>query len=95
MYDINEEWISEDGVFSSIGTSSPDGTSFGMEIYILSEEQKKQVQEWMETVSTPYFTESVLESAVYEIGTQYFRGAMSLDEAVKEIEKSVTIYMSE
>jgi hypothetical protein len=49
----------------------------------------------METVSTPYFTESVLESAVYEIGTQYFRGAMSLDEAVKEIEKSVTIYMSE
>lgn len=95
MYDINEEWISEDGVFGSIGTSSPDGTSFGMEIYILSEEQKKQVQEWMETVSTPYFTESVLESAVYEIGTQYFRGAVSLDEAVKEIEKSVTIYMSE
>ena len=95
MYDVNEEWINEEGVFGSIGTSSPDGTSFGMEIYILSEEQKNQVEEWMETVSTPYLTDSVLESAVYQIGTEYFRGSMSLDEAVKEIEQSVAIYMSE
>ena len=95
MYNINEEWIGEDGVFASIGSSSPDGTSFGMSIYILSDEQKRQVQEWMETISTPYYMDSVLESAVYQIGTEYFRDNMSLDEAVKEIEQSVAIYMSE
>lgn len=49
----------------------------------------------METISTPYYMDSVLESAVYQIGTEYFRDNMSLDEAVKEIEQSVAIYMSE
>lgn len=95
MYDINEEWINEDGVFSSIGSSSPDGKSFGMEIYILSDEQKQTVLKWMETVSTPYLEDTVLESAVYNVGTEYFRDLMSLDEAVETIARSLEIYMSE
>jgi len=95
MYDINEDWINEEGVFSSIGSSSPDGKSFHMEIYILSEEQRQTVQEWMETVSTPYLEDTVLESAVYNIGIEYFRDIISLDEAVETIAQSVEIYLSE
>lgn len=95
MYDINEEWISEEGVFSSVGSSSPDGTSFGMEIYMLSDEQRAQVLGWMESVSTPYLADSVLENAVYNAGSEYMRGTCSLEEAVKMIGQSVDIYLSE
>ena len=95
MYDINEEWISEEGVFSSVGSSSPDGTSFGMEIYMLSDEQRAQVLGWMESVSTPYLADSVLENAVYNAGSEYMRGTCSLEEAVKMIKQSVDIYLSE
>ena len=95
MYDINEEWISEEGVFSSVGSSSPDGTSFGMEIYMLSDEQRAQVLGWMESVSTPYLADSVLENAVYNAGSEYMRGTCSLEEAVKIIGQSVDIYLSE
>lgn len=95
MYNINEEWINEEGVFSSIGSSNPDGTSFGMDIYMLSDEQRAQVLEWMETVSTPYIADTVLENAVYNVGVEYMRGGCSLEEAGKMIQQNVDIYMSE
>lgn len=95
MYDINEEWISEEGIFSSIGSSSPDGKSFHMNIYMLSEEQRQTVQKWMETVSTPYLEDTVVETAVYNAGIEYFRDLASLDEAVESIVRGLEIYMSE
>lgn len=95
MYNINESWVSEEGVFASMGSSSPDGKSIGMEIYILSDEQKKQVQGWMETISTPYIMDTVLENAIYSAGIEYIRGMISLDEAVSAISQRAYLYMSE
>ena len=49
----------------------------------------------MERVDTPYIEDKTLENAIYEEGTSYFQGEESLEEAVNEIEKKMSLYLAE
>ena len=90
-----EEHVSEDGVFMSIGGSDRDGIMVDLEVYVLDEGQRQELRDWIENVNTPYVTDTVLEEAVYREGAGYLNGSQSLDETIKAIEQSVAIYMAE
>ncbi|NBJ91040.1 extracellular solute-binding protein [Parablautia muri] len=92
---IDEKYVSEEGIYSYIGASDQDGIMVDLEVYVLDENQQQELRDWIENVNMPYIVDTVLEEAVYKEGTKYLRGATSLDEAVKAIEQSVAIYMSE
>ena len=46
-------------------------------------------------MNTVYFSDSMLEDAVFTSGALYVEGEKTLDEALNEIEKQVAIYMAE
>ncbi len=95
MFKIDESYINEDGIYSSIASSGIDGKEVGMAIYWFTDEQKQLTQDWIKGLGTAYVPDTVLENAVYEEGESYMKGEQSLDEAVNEIEQRVAIYMSE
>ena len=47
------------------------------------------------SVNRAYVEDRALEEAVYQAGTAYMRGEMSVEEAVADVEKSMSIYMAE
>ena len=53
------------------------------------------LEKWMERVDTPYIEDKTLENAIYEEGISYFQGEESLEEAVNEIEKKMSLYLAE
>lgn len=90
-----EEHVSEEGVFMSIGGSSQDGLEVHLDIYVLNETQRQELRDWIENLQTPYITDTILEETVYKEGAKYINGNRSLEETIKAIEQSVAIYMSE
>ena len=54
-----------------------------------------KLKEELASVNTAYFSDSVLEDAVFTSGARYMQGEMTLDEALSEIERQVAIYMAE
>lgn len=61
----------------------------------INEKQIADLRKCVEAVDTPYIEDTVLENAVYEEGIRYMQGTQSLEEAVKAIEKKISIYMAE
>ncbi|MCM1136652.1 MAG: extracellular solute-binding protein [Clostridium sp.] len=94
-FEVDEKYISEEGVFSYIGLSTGDGRYYDFEVYVMEPEQLETVQKWIEDARTPYIEDTVIEDAVYTEGTSYIRGNKSLEETVNAIEQSIAIYMSE
>lgn len=94
-FEVNEEFISEEGIFSVIGTSTGDGREYTFNIYVMEPEQMDILKGWIEAAETPYIEDTVIEEAVYTEGAEYFQGRESLEEAVNAIEQSIAIYMSE
>lgn len=90
-----EEHVSEEGIFMSIGASDQDGLMVDLDVYVLDEAQRQELRDWIGNVNTPYIVDTVLEEAVYKEGAEYINGNRSLDETIKAIEQSVAIYMSE
>lgn len=94
-FEVDEKNISEDGVFSYIGTSTGDGRYMDLAIYVMEPEQMNTLQGWIEGARTPYIEDTVLEEVVYTEGTSYMRGYKTLEETANEIEQNLAIYMSE
>ncbi|MBD5547752.1 MAG: carbohydrate ABC transporter substrate-binding protein [Lachnospiraceae bacterium] len=92
---VNEEYLSDDGVYGWYSSSNGDGIKLEFCDYWFDEEQKQFVRDWIKSVDTPYVPDAVLEDAVYSEGIRYIRGEQSLSEAVDAIEQKVSIYMSE
>lgn len=80
---------------SSVGGSYADGREFHMDIYMPTQEEFQKLYALCSQVKTPYVADTVVENAVIEIGAQYLKGQMSLDEAVQKIKARVELYMAE
>ena len=75
--------------------NAEDGSIVTWDAYVLDEEQKRQLMEWVTQADVPYIADVVLEQAVYDSGAKYLNGMSGLDDAVKEIVDNVAIYLSE
>ncbi len=80
---------------SSVGGSYSDGREFHMDIYMPTQEEFQKLYTLCSQVKTPYVADTVVENAVIEIGAQYLKEQMSLDEAVQKIKARVELYMAE
>ncbi|MDE5933264.1 MAG: hypothetical protein K2H40_12405, partial [Lachnospiraceae bacterium] len=98
-YDIqfapNENYMGEDRGFGYLSFVSDDGHYIDFVIYYPTDEQVAAFKEELASVNTAYFSDSVLEDAVFTSGARYMQGEMTLDEALSEIERQVAIYMAE
>lgn len=75
--------------------SDVDGNELMIPVDPSSEEQIAALRKCIESADTPYIEDSVLENVVYEEGILYMQGKQSLEEAVNEIEKRISIYLAE
>lgn len=91
----DETNIDENGVYGSVASSDGEGNYVEMDIYWPDEEKISQLRSQMESLSTPYIEDSLLEEAVYEEGSRYMQGEESLEEAIAAIEDKIALYMAE
>ncbi len=87
--------VQEDGFCGGYMLSNNDGLQVYLEVYWPDEELRAAFRNCMEEVDTAYFKNDFIEYAVYEEGEAYIKGEKSLEEAMKAIEKKVSIYMAE
>ena len=90
-----DDYVSSDTVYSDMAYMEESGKTYVWLIYWFDEAQTEELRNRMKTVDTPYVEDDVLEEAVYQAGTAYMRGEMSLEEAVADVEKNMAIYMAE
>ena len=79
----------------SIGTSTPDGKHFGIELFWPTEEEFERLKGMVSSVSGISTGDETIEEAVYEIGPRALEGAITPREAVQEIVKKSAIYLAE
>lgn len=79
----------------SIGTSTPDGQYFGIELLWPTEEEFERLKGIVSNVSGISTGDEVIEDTVYEIGARALEGGITPEEAVKEIVKKSAIYLAE
>lgn len=91
----DEEYVGEDGQYSTVAISDGEGLEVSMDIYVATEEQKDVLRGWMASADTPYIADFVLEKTVFEEGEKFFRGEQSLEESLDRIMQQLGIYMSE
>lgn len=98
-YDIqftpDENYLGEDRAFGYLSLVNDEGLVIDFVMYWPVEEQIAAFKEELRSVNTAYFSDSVLEGAVFTSGVRYVRGEASLEETLNEIEKQVAIYMAE
>ena len=87
--------VSEDGAYLWQSSSSEDGIRLDFITYWADEQQTAEFKSCIESLSTAYIEDIMLEDAVYEEGIAYFRGEKSLVDAVNAIEKKVSLYLAE
>lgn len=87
--------LEEDGTYGGVAMSTGDGLMIEMAIYFPTEEEINIFKGWMEAADTPYIEDTVLESAVFEEGSEFILGNQSLEEAVDAIEQKLAIYLAE
>lgn len=92
---VNEDWLSEDGAYSYLVLGTEDGISVSFTVYLASEEQTAALKEKFASLNTAYIRDSILEDAVFNGGSAYIGGILTLEEALDEIEKQAAIYMAE
>lgn len=95
QYTPDENYTAEDGAYSYMRMSSEDGTVIDFVGYFLKDEQIAELKEKFSALNTAYVKDSILEDAVYNGGSAYMDGTLTLEEALNEIEKRVAIYMAE
>lgn len=92
---IRKADIRPDGSYGSFGIVDEEENVSVLLVYWPDEEQIAQLEHWMETVSIPYIEDDLLEESVYEEGTAYLQGTQSLEDALRDIEKRVALYIAE
>lgn len=91
----DESQVNSTGFYCSVVTTMDDGSMIRLIVYWPKEEEIAAFRKCMEEADTAYIENDVLENAVYEEGTAYIQGTKSLEEAVNDIEKKVSIYLAE
>lgn len=98
-YDIqltpDENYLSQDRSFAYLSLVSEEGNIVDYIIYWPTDDQIAAFKEELASVNTAYFSDSVLEDAVFTSGAEYVQGEASLEETLDEIERQVAIYMAE
>lgn len=98
-YDIqltpDERYLGEDRSFGCLSLVNEEGLIVDFTIFWPTDEQTAAFKEELASVNTAYFSDSVLEDAVFQSGVLYVQGEASLEETLHEIEKQVAIYMAE
>jgi len=98
-YDIqltpDEDYLQEDRGFAYLSLTDEDGVIIDFIMYWPTDEQIAAFKEELASVNTAYFSDSVLEDAVFTSGALYLEGGITLSEALDEIEKQAAIYMAE
>lgn len=90
-----DDYESPDEPYSDMAYVEEDGTAHTWTTYWFDEEKAEALRSQIRAVNRAYVKDSVLEEAVYAVGTAYMRGEMSVEEAVADVEKSMAIYMAE
>ena len=72
-----------------------EGHLISIDIYQPDKEAVAILCTCIENADTPYIADKELEDVIYEQGSSYIHGEISLDEAVYSIEQKLTIYMAE
>lgn len=89
------EDLGSDGMYGSVVTDGEDGNLIILIYYWPKEEEISRYMKYVEALDTAYIENDIVENAVYEEGAAYFQEMKSLEEAVDNIEKKVSIYLSE
>lgn len=79
----------------SIGTSTPDGKYFGIELLWPTQEEFDKLKAVVSNVSGISAGDEVIADTVYEIGARALEGGITPGEAVREIVKKSAIYLAE
>lgn len=85
----------DDRYAGSIGTSTPEGEIFGVELMWPTEEDFQKLKDMVSSASAVSTGDTVIESTVYEIGPRALEGSVTPKEAVQEIVKKSAIYLAE
>ena len=92
---VDENYIGEDGAYSALSLWTEDGMSVSFTVYLADAEQTAALQEIFASLNTAYIQDGTLEDAVFDSGSAYIRGELTLEGALDKIEKQVAIYMAE
>lgn len=84
-----------EGTCGMLELPDENGSRVKLDIYWPDEEQLARLRNCIETADTPYIEDTFLEEIVYEAGTEYMCGNISLDEALDAIEKKTALYFAE
>lgn len=98
-YDIqftpDENYLASDHSYGYLSLVNEDGLLLGFTVYFPENEQIAALKDKFASLSTAYIPDSVLEDAVFDGGSAYMEGNLTLEEALNQIEKQVAIYMAE
>ena len=87
--------VKENNEYLYTSVSDADGLRVEYIIYWPTDEQIAAFKAQLASVNTAYIPDSVLEEAVFASGGMYMTGQRTLQDTLKEIEKSVALYMAE
>ena len=90
-----DDYESPDVPYSDMAYVEEDGKAYTWTIYWFDEAAADVLRSRIGSVNRAYVEDRALEEAVYQAGTAYMRGEMSVEEAVADVEKSMSIYMAE
>lgn len=89
------EHVQEDGEYMSMATSDGDGKMIEYVVYWPEDAEIAGVKAELAAVHTAYIPDQMLEEAVFTQGVAYLEDEKTLEDALREIEKAVMVYMAE
>lgn len=95
LFTPQEKYLGENGEYGSIAMTDEDGLEVYMDVYVADQEELAELYDWIESASTPYIADLVLEKAVFEEGEKFILGEEGLEETLDGIEQRLAIYMAE
>ena len=87
--------MGENGEYGTLAMTDGDGVVVYMDVYLPDDKELDILKGWMGTADTPYFSDIVLEKAVFEEGEKFMQNGQRLEETLLAIEQRLSIYMSE
>lgn len=87
--------VDESGIYSSLATSDGEGRMIEYVIYWPADEEIAALKAELAAVHTAYIPDRMLEESVCTQGAAYLDDEQTLEDALREIEKAVQVYMAE
>lgn len=87
--------VSDDEPISYWAGSDEDGNYLEGKTYWMNEARKDTLRGWVDTVTTPYLKDAMLEETICTEGIKYIEGSQNMEETIDAIEKKISIYMAE